>query len=313
MIELEGVCKHYGRLLAVDDLSFAVTPGEVLGLLGPNGAGKSTTMRILTGFLRPDRGRVRIFDRDPGRSPRNLMTLLGYLPEGAPSYADMSVRAFLHFIAAARGIARGQRRSRVAAVMAQLQLDGVGGRLIDTLSKGYRRRVALAQALVHDPAVLLLDEPTDGLDPNQKHEVRQLIRHLSRDKIVILSTHNLDEVDALCSRAVILQRGRLVVDAGLMDLKARSEYQQAVELELSVAACAALRPALAGLPGVRAVRQLGDGRLLLLPQPGQSIWSAVTDLLRQQGVEPRALSVSAGRLDDVFRRVTAEIAVSGAR
>ncbi len=212
MIEISHLSKRYGPLTAVDDITFNVQAGEVLGFLGPNGAGKSTTMKLITGFLAPSAGSVRVCGHDVQSAPLAAKSCMGYLPEGAPSYGEMSVRAFLEFIADVRGLDGERRRSRLDDVIARLGLASVLEQVIETLSKGYKRRVGLAQALVHDPLVLILDEPTDGLDPNQKHEVRELISAMSKDKIIVISTHILEEVDAVCNRAIIISEGRILAD-----------------------------------------------------------------------------------------------------
>jgi ABC-2 type transport system ATP-binding protein len=222
MIEISHLTKRYGALTAVDDVSFTVAPGEVLGFLGPNGAGKSTTMKMITGFVTPTAGAVRVCGHDVETSPLAAKACMGYLPEGAPSYAEMTVRNFLDFIADIRGL-RGERRvSRLDDVVQRLALASVLEQAIETLSKGFKRRVGLAQALLHDPQVLILDEPTDGLDPNQKHEVRSLINAMSKDKIIIISTHILEEVDAVCNRAIIIANGRILADETPKGLAARS-------------------------------------------------------------------------------------------
>jgi len=212
MIEIRGLSKHFGPLEAVDDVSFDVAQGEVLGFLGPNGAGKSTTMKMVTGFLAPTAGTVRVCGHDVGTDPVAAKSMLGYLPEGAPAYPDMTPEAFLHFVAEIRGLGGTLRAQRIADVVKKAHLEGVLRQPIETLSKGYKRRVGLAQALLHDPPVLIMDEPTDGLDPNQKHEVRDLIRKMSAEKAIVLSTHILEEVEAVCTRAIIINRGRLVFD-----------------------------------------------------------------------------------------------------
>jgi len=210
MIRIENLVKTFGAKRAVDGVSFAVARGEVLGFLGPNGAGKSTTMRMITGFLPPTSGRVRVGGHDVAEDPLPAKRLIGYLPEAAPSYPDMTVHGFLAFAAEMRGLAGDARRRAIGRVVELCFLESVLYQSIDTLSKGYRHRTCLAQALIHDPEVLVLDEPTDGLDPNQKHEVRNLIRELSRNKAIIFSTHILEEVDAVCTRAIIIDRGRIV-------------------------------------------------------------------------------------------------------
>lgn len=223
MIEVQQLTRQFGSFTAVDSLSFTVAPGEVLGFLGPNGAGKSTTMKMLTGFLRPSSGRVQVFGIDMWQKPLPAKALIGYLPEGAPSYGEMDVAGFLQFIAAVRGLRGAERQRAVAAAADKAAVSDVMRQKIDTLSKGYRRRVGLAQAILHDPRVLILDEPTDGLDPNQKFHVRELIRNLSQDKLVIVSTHILEEVSAVCSRAIIIARGKLLVDETPVALAARSD------------------------------------------------------------------------------------------
>jgi gliding motility-associated transport system ATP-binding protein len=222
MIEISHLSKRYGALTAVDDISFNVEAGQVLGFLGPNGAGKSTTMKMITGFLTPTAGTVRVCGHDVEADPLAAKACMGYLPEGAPSYAEMSVRNFLEFIADVRGLSGERRRARLDDVIGRLGLSSVLAQVIETLSKGFRRRVGLAQALVHDPQVLILDEPTDGLDPNQKHEVRTLINDMAKDKIIVISTHILEEVDAVCNRAIIIAAGRILVDATPAALASRS-------------------------------------------------------------------------------------------
>lgn len=212
MIEIEGLTKRYGRHKVVDNLSFRCGPGEVLGFLGPNGAGKSTTMKMVTGFVAPSGGSARICGHDIETDTLAAQRRLGYLPEGAPLYAEMTPAQFLDFIADIRGLSGNQRQERLDEVIQLLHLGPVLNQTIDTLSKGFKRRVGLAQAILHDPDVLILDEPTDGLDPNQKHEVRELIRSMSEEKLIVISTHILEEVEAVCTRAIIIADGRLLVD-----------------------------------------------------------------------------------------------------
>lgn len=222
MIEISHLTKRYGALVAVDDLSFNVEPGQVLGFLGPNGAGKSTTMKMITGFLTPSSGSIRVNGHDVDAAPLAAKACMGYLPEGAPCYGEMNVRGFLEFIADVRGLTGSQRRGRLDDVIGRLGLQGVLEQMIETLSKGYKRRVGLAQALLHDPPVLILDEPTDGLDPNQKFEVRTLINDMAKNKIIVISTHILEEVDAVCTRAIIIANGRILADATPRELAATS-------------------------------------------------------------------------------------------
>jgi ABC-2 type transport system ATP-binding protein len=220
MIKTQNLSKTFDGIAAVDDLSFSVEPGEVLGFLGPNGAGKSTTMRMLAGFITPTGGSASICGHDVAQEPIAARSALGYLPEGAPHYGEMTVGSFLDFIADLRGLKDAHRKSRLDYVIGRLQLDGVIAQTIETLSKGFKRRVGLAQAIVHDPKVLILDEPTDGLDPLQKHEVRTLIGEIAKEKTIVISTHILEEVDAVCTRALIIARGKLVADDTPAALKA---------------------------------------------------------------------------------------------
>jgi ABC-2 type transport system ATP-binding protein len=222
MIEIRGLVKHFGPLKAVDGVSFDVAQGEVLGFLGPNGAGKSTTMKMVTGFLAPTAGSVRVASHDVGTNPVAAKAALGYLPEGAPAYPDMTPLAFLHFIGEIRGLSGVALENRVAEVVRRVHLEGVLRQPIDTLSKGFKRRVGLAQAILHDPKVLIMDEPTDGLDPNQKHEVRTLIREMGRTKAIVLSTHILEEVEAVCTRAIIITHGRIVFDGKPEELESQA-------------------------------------------------------------------------------------------
>jgi ABC-2 type transport system ATP-binding protein len=212
LIEIEGLTKRFGRFVAVDRVSFAVRRGEVLGFLGPNGAGKSTTMRMLAGFMTPSEGKARICGHDVQTDGVAARSQLGFLPEGAPTWPEMQVEAFLRFCARVRGFAGRDLEARVSAAIDRTQLAGVRLQPVETLSKGFKRRVGLAQALLHDPPVLVLDEPTDGLDPNQKFEVRNLIREMAPQKAIVISTHILEEVDAVCTRAIVIANGRVVAD-----------------------------------------------------------------------------------------------------
>src|SRR6187399_1818118 len=222
MIETRQLTKRYGDLTAVDNISFKVETGQVLGFLGPNGAGKSTTMKMIAGFLAPSSGSASVCGFDVGDQPLEAKRVVGYLPEGAPSYGEMTPRQFLGFIADMRGLTGARRTQRIDDVIERLHLNGVLEQPIETLSKGFKRRVGLAQAIVHDPAVLILDEPTDGLDPNQKHEVRSLINAMAKDKTIVISTHILEEVDAVCNRAIIIANGRILADDTPQRLAARA-------------------------------------------------------------------------------------------
>ncbi len=312
MIETHALGKRYGDFTAVDGITFKVEPGQVLGFLGPNGAGKSTTMKMIAGFLAPTSGSAKVCGFDVDQQPLAAKRVLGYLPEGAPSYGEMSVVQFLGFVADMRGVAAAVRRKRLDDVIGRLNLDGVLEQPIETLSKGFRRRVGLAQAILHDPQVLVLDEPTDGLDPNQKHEVRTLINAMARDKTIIVSTHVLEEVHAVCNRAIIIARGRILADASPAELEARSRYHQAVSL--TAADVNAAREALARVPDVAAIEvDAQDGRITAFPKPGRQIFAAVNEALNARDVVVRELALEGGRLDEVFRTITEGTAAKEAR
>jgi ABC-2 type transport system ATP-binding protein len=306
MIKTEHLCKRYESLKAVDDVSFKVGPGEVLGFLGPNGAGKTTTMRMIAGFIAPTSGTASICGHDIGTEPLAAKASLGYLPEGAPSYGEMTVREFLAFICDLRNL-EGTRKARLDYVIERLQLGSVLEQSIETLSKGYRRRVGIAQAIIHDPPVLILDEPTDGLDPNQKHEVRTLISEMAKSKIVVISTHILEEVDAVCTRAIIISKGRIVADDTPVRLASRSRYFNAVSLQLeSPSQLEAARAKVAALSQVESVEvSPRDARLTALPRAGATILPLVSELATREGLKLKELHLESGRLDEVFRTITA--------
>jgi ABC-2 type transport system ATP-binding protein len=299
MIKIDNLVKSFGAKRAVDGISFSVENGEVLGFLGPNGAGKSTTMRMITGFMPPSSGRVSIGGHDVGESPLEAKRLIGYLPENAASYPDMTVRGFLGFAAELRGL-RGEARTKaVRRVIELCFLDAVTEQTIDTLSKGYKHRACLAQALIHDPQVLIMDEPTDGLDPNQKHEVRNLIRELGKSKAIIFSTHILEEVDAACTRAIIIDRGRIVANGTPEELRAMSEIAGAVTLRAQGASADKLASLGRVEPAERALR--------IYPREKQAageLARAVAELAGREGWKIEALRTEEGHLDEVFRRIT---------
>ena len=307
MIEITDLRKRFGPIVAVDGITFTADKGEVLGFLGPNGAGKSTTMKVISGFLPPTGGTAIVCGHDVTTAPLAAKKVIGYLPEGAPGYPDMTPSAFLRFVAQARGLRGAERRRRIAHIAELVHLEGVMRQPIDTLSKGYRRRVGLAQAILHDPDVLILDEPTDGLDPNQKHEVRALIGEMAGRKAIVLSTHILEEVEAVCSRAVVISRGKIVADSTPAALQARSRYHNAVQLSIK-ADGADLDRELNGLEGVDSVETLdGAGdltRLRVFARDGRSIVGEISRLARSRGWEIDELHVEEGRLDEVFRNIT---------
>jgi ABC-2 type transport system ATP-binding protein len=308
MIEVQGLTRHFGPIRAVEDVSFSVARGEVLGFLGPNGAGKSTTMRMIVGFLAPTRGTARIAGFDVQEQPIEVKRRVGYLPEGAPSYGDMTAASFLGFIAAVRGFAGAAARARVEEAVARTALEEVLDRPIDTLSRGFKRRVGLAQALLHDPEVLVLDEPTDGLDPNQKHEMRLLIREMSPDKAIVISTHLLEEVRAVCSRAIVIARGRLVADGTPDSLEAMSRFHNAVRLRLAgvtLAEAEARLSALAAIEGVEPFEESDETvGLRIYAREGQPILTEVSRLLAERRWSVREIHVEQGQLDEVFRAIT---------
>ena len=308
LLEIDGVSKRFGSITAVDGISFTVRRGEVLGFLGPNGAGKTTTMRIVTGYLPPSEGRVTVCGFDVVRRPIEVKRRVGYLPEGAPAYGDMSPASLLAFVADLRGLSSARRRERTEWAVEQLQLGEVLHRPIDTLSKGFKRRVGLAQAILADPEVLILDEPTDGLDPNQKHEVRQLLNAMAGDKAIVISTHILEEVEAVCSRAIIVAEGRVVADAEPAALLAQSRSHNAVGLRLAVERQEAMIRRLQALPEVAAVESQGAANgvaaLRALPVGGREILSAVQQAAAMEGLTLDQVYVERGRLDEVFRQLT---------
>ncbi len=309
MIEAEGLEKRFGPVVAVDDVSLTVARGEVLGFLGPNGAGKSTTMKMIAGYLTPTRGTARLCGHDVLDDPIAVKRRLGYLPEGAPTYPDMTVTAFLDWVAAVRGFRGSDRRSRVERAIGLTSLHDVLYYPIEALSKGFKRRVGLAQALLHDPEVLILDEPTDGLDPNQKHEVRKLITAMAPEKAIIISTHILEEVEAICTRAVVIARGRVVADATPAELAKRSRWHNAVTVVVGadqgeIAAVALRKLEMLGTVEVDARGADGLIALSALARDGAPVEGPVRTALASVGIAPREIFIERGRLDEVFRDLT---------
>lgn len=304
MIEIQNLSKRFDQFTAVDNLNFTVKEGEVLGFLGPNGAGKSTTMKVITGFLAPSEGKVTIDGFDITESPIKAKSLIGYLPEGAPSYGDMTTLEFLKFIADVRGYKGEEAITKVQKAIDEVALNSVAHQTIDTLSKGFKRRVGLAQAIMHDPKVLILDEPTDGLDPNQKHHVRELIKNLAKDKIVVISTHILEEVSAVCTRAVIIADGKIVADGTPAELEARSRYHQAVSVRFTEHYD--LAADLKEIPGVGEIEKdtEDDLRFTVFAENAESIFSKVSEVAQKNSWPVDEFHVNRGQLEDLFRTVT---------
>lgn len=309
MIKTDGLTKRYGRHTVVDDLSFNCEAGEVLGFLGPNGAGKSTTMKMVTGFVAPSAGTAAVCGHDVGTDSLEARRKIGYLPEGAPCYAEMTPGSFLDFIADIRGLEGSGRKARLDEVTERLHLGPVLDQSIETLSKGFKRRVGLAQAILHDPDVLILDEPTDGLDPNQKHEVRELIRSMSADKLIVISTHILEEVEAVCSRAIIIANGKILADDTPSALAGRSRYHNAVRL--TIGADTGIDDVITAIETLDSVEKAESdrehGRVIAVSRDGSADMQAfhdITGLVQEQNWSIESLQLEAGRLDDVFRQIT---------
>ena len=311
MIKVENLEKHFGTKRAVAGVTFSVERGEILGFLGPNGAGKSTTMRMITGFIPPTAGRVSVGGFDMVENPIPAKKLIGYLPENAPSYTDMTVYGFLAFCAELRGLRGDDRKKAVHRAIEMCFLESVMHQSVDTLSKGYRHRTCLAQSILHDPQVLILDEPTDGLDPNQKHEARQLIRRMGEKKAIIFSTHILEEVEAVCTRAIIIDRGRIVANGTPQELKQRSEVSGAVSLRVVGVSGDTVKAKLSSITGA--------SKATIVREDGSSVWAraypaegsvngtlarSVADVCVKEGWKFEELHTEEGRLDEVFRSIT---------
>jgi ABC-2 type transport system ATP-binding protein len=309
MVEVENIVKHYGSIKAVNGISFNVKKGEVLGFLGPNGAGKSTTMKMITCFLTPTSGTAKVNGFDIIESPIQVKEQIGYLPESAPLYDEMTVDKFLAFIAEVRGFHGRDSRMRVDRVSEICQLNNVLAQPIHTLSKGFRQRVCFAQALIHDPSVLILDEPTDGLDPNQKQAVRDLIASMKDDKVIILSTHILEEVDAICSRALIISEGIVKIDGTPNELKAKSEINGAIVITLNGETDEVLKSDIKALESVKRVEQLNGVpeskyRLRCYPTEGKDLAQELALFLSDKKITAEEFKIEEGRLDEVFRKIT---------
>ncbi len=311
MITVSHLSKHFGPKKAVDDISFEVPKGEILGFLGPNGAGKSTTMRMITGFIPPTTGTIAIGGSDILSDSIAARKKIGYLPENAPVYRDMSVRAYLEFCAEIRGFSGTAKGKVVDETIEKCFLAQASYQTVSTLSKGYKQRVCFAQSILHDPEYLILDEPTDGLDPNQKHEVRQMIRQMSTQKAIIFSTHILDEVDAICTRAIIIANGHIVADDTPENLRKKSPSAGAVSLKLTVSepdnALAALEKT-EGVAQTKVIDRSNDFlELRLYPQDGdRPIADAIMATALAQDCKVQSIFIEPGRLDEVFRNITTQ-------
>ncbi len=313
MIKVENLNKWFGPKHAVNNVSFNVDKGEVLGFLGPNAAGKSTTMRMITGFIPVDEGRITIGGFDIDENPIKAKSLMGYLPENAPAYSDMTVTAFLRFIASLRGLSGSERTIAVEKVIETCFLQAVRYQPIETLSKGFLHRTCFAQSIIHDPEVLILDEPTDGLDPNQKYEVRNLIKRMSERKAIILSTHILEEVDAVCSKVIIINNGKLVADGLPSELKKRSAMADSVIVKLNRVKYEDISSRLEGIDGVDSVMCLSENgdscsARVLPKKTDENYQNGLAEKIYQEANdadwEMCELKTDEGRLDDVFRSIT---------
>lgn len=315
MIEIRRLTKRFGLITAVDDVSLSVDTGEVLGFLGPNGAGKSTTMKMVAGFLEPTSGTASVCGYEVLEDPVAVKRSLGYLPEGAPTYGDMTPLSYLGFVAQIRGFDGAEKRRRIDAVVEKVALEEVLRQPIETLSKGFKRRVGLAQAMIHDPPVLIMDEPTDGLDPNQKRHVRGLIRDMAKNKAIVISTHILEEVEAVCTRAVIIARGKIRADARPDALRARAANHNSVLITAPHKEAESIRRRIANLANVKTVDAIGtvDGitKLRVSPKRGKPIATDVADLVRSAALPVQEIFVEQGSLDDVFWDMTAADSAGG--
>ena len=303
MIECRELTKKFNQFTAVDNLSFTAKKGQVLGFLGPNGAGKSTTMKMITGFLSATSGTIKVCGIDINKDPINAKSKIGYLPEGAPSYEEMQVNDFLRFVAKMRGIPKANIEHKLDEIIDRINLSKVYYQRIETLSKGFKRRVGLAQAIIHDPEVLILDEPTDGLDPNQKYDVRKLIKSMSKEKTIIISTHILEEVNSVCDRAIIISDGKIVANNKPSELENMSKYHRAVTFEADIEF--ALLNEIKKLSCVRDVDyDAAHKRTTVFPSQGLYIFDEISLFLQQNKISVNSLSMEAGRLDEVFRNIT---------
>ena len=308
MLQIEGLTKQFGSFTAVDNISFSVNRGEVLGFLGPNGAGKTTAMRMVSGFLTPTSGTAYVGGYDVTTAPLEVKRRIGYLPEGAPLYEDMTPSELLAFISDVRGLSGAVKREAISTAAGRINIEHVMHQAIGTLSKGYKRRVGIAQAILHDPEILILDEPTDGLDPNQKHEVRKLINEMAKEKVIVISTHLLDEVDTVCSRAIVIAQGKIVADGTPADLESRSELHNAVTLRLAASQSDKAKGTIEAMAGIERVVQSTAGgdfvNFTAYPKSGQIVIDEVSAALKTAEIDVLEIQAERGRLDEVFRRLT---------
>ncbi len=309
MIEVDHLTKKYGSFTAVDDVSFKVEKGEILGFLGPNGAGKSTTMKMLSCFITPTSGTARVVGKDIQTDSLEVKENIGYLPESAPSYQNMTVMEFLNFIASIRGFSAREKTDRVEKIIKTTSLDKARYQTIDTLSKGYKQRVGFAQALIHDPPVLILDEPTDGLDPNQKQEVRNLIRKISREKAIILSTHILEEMEAVCTRAIIIDQGKIVANGAPENLLKESSMHNVISISLSQEPGDSILESLQALDNVDSVKveKINDEvgtKLQVIPVQKADILHDIKSALVKGKIEYTEIYREKGFMDEVFWNLT---------
>ena len=308
LVEVIGLTKSFGSIKAVDNISLSVNRGEVLGFLGPNGAGKSTSMKMITGFLTPTSGTLKISGNDISVNPIEAKASIGYLPEGAPAYGEMTPLNFLSFVAEVRGIDNSARASRVDEIIDKIHLERVAHQPIDTLSKGFKRRVGIAQAILHDPEILILDEPTDGLDPNQKHEIRALIKEMAADKAILISTHILEEVESVCTKAIIISNGGVIFSGSPLELSSKSRYHNAITLVVSNKDVEKTTKILKELEEIMAIEHIAEAeltRVTLIPYSSEvEISSLVKARMADYECEILQLYIEQGRLDEVFRSLT---------
>jgi ABC-2 type transport system ATP-binding protein len=304
LVAIGNLTKDFGTFKAVKGISFSVGKGEVLGFLGPNGAGKTTTMRMITGYLPPTSGTVEVSGINVLENPIAAQQKIGYLPEGGPLYYDMTPASFLTFIAQVRGLTEFQQNERIDYVVEKLHLADVFYKPIDNLSKGYKRRVALAQAIIHDPQVLILDEPTDGLDPNQKFEVRELISAMAKEKAIIISTHILEEVEAICTRAIIIADGTVVASGTPRELVKRAPDHNAVVIRLNKSPADKVINDILQVPNVEKVNVESEHTVIAMPKNGKDILPDVAEAIRKTRVAVEEIYVRSGTLDSAFRALT---------